>query len=501
MSNNIRQLDEKIVSLYNGGASLESIRLELGQRYPARVLERAISGLNLLIKEAARIEVEKSTAKVVEAERIEAERIEAEKSSAKVVEAARIEAEKSTAKVVKAARIEAEKSTAKFNQEILRKAEEQRLKNQVKLFSLFNNKEDIKSAKDFYSSHNELSVTSSNPCNKPTGTMCVSDWDMDRIFQQESLDNNRLKNKPIMNLKKESCSSDQDFNIPKNLHYVWLSSTQYTDAYRKEKFPSHNKYLEENLDSTKGWNQYLWTNDSSFIPKDIREKLESKGVKILSLDSLSSSEDKSSSLLKAAQQFAEEKSFGLATDIARYLIIQEKGGVYIDGDYKLFNIDGLETLMCSYNSVFGVERGYDVRLGNGFLAADPNNNVIKEVIDLSYRNIFEGNSAPDYVKYPCTNIMRTLVTTGPVTLSVAFTKQVSEKDALLPYGYLNILGENKSEIDSRNFCDSLGAWEVSHSKKYNSAELCKEIGEIAAQDFGKSWQLSGDIDYDLACNV
>ncbi|NRA73780.1 MAG: hypothetical protein HRU36_03440, partial [Rickettsiales bacterium] len=364
----------------------------------------------------------------------------------------------------------------------------------VKLFSLFI--QDVSQANQFLNSHSYLQV--GNPCNN--ASRCVLDYDMDRIFQQEGLRNRDLKSKPATKLSLEVCSNSEDYKISQDLHYVWFSSNQYTAEQRKSKFWKHNKYLKENVKATSQWGHYLWTNSKDFIDDDIQQELESLGVEIRTLEELGLDKEQHQKLAAASYQFAEQKSFGLATDIARYLIIFKEGGVYIDADYQLFNVDGLEQIMCSYNSFFGVERGYDVRLGNGFLAAEGGNKIIEETIDLCYRNIFEGNKSPEYVKSPCTNSMKTIHTTGPITLSIAFTKHARpSEDLLLPYGYLNILDNNIEELTRNNkFCQNLNIWEKNHSK-HSTQEICSSIGDrLATQDFSKSWQ-AGEIHYKSDC--
>jgi mannosyltransferase OCH1-like enzyme len=364
----------------------------------------------------------------------------------------------------------------------------------VKLFSLFT--QDVSIAKQFLISHPYLPVA--NPLANPFGqSTCIKDWDMDRIFLQESLQNNDLKQKLTSSLNLKQCNSNTDYAILPKLHYVWYSSGQYTAEQQKENFWKHNKFLEKNVKSTPQWDHSLWTNNKDYIDPEIRLKLQELGVSLNTLEELNLDEEKQKKLAVISYQFAEQKSFGVTTDLARYIVMFKEGGVYIDGDYELHNVPGLERLMCSYNSFFGVERGYDIRLGNGFLAAKADNKVIEEVMDLSYRNIFNNIESPDYIKYPCTNIMKVIHTTGPIALSLAFTKAAQPaEDLLLPYGYLNIFPSDKNMLNPNDnqFCDNLHTWETHHKKPYDTHDMCLLVGNLATQEFTKSWQ-SGEIPY------
>jgi len=124
-------------------------------------------------------------------------------------------------------------------------------------------------------------------------------------------------------------------------------------------------------------------------------------------------------------------------------------------------------------------------------------------LNISYRNIFDSVNAPDYVQHPCTPVIRTIVTTGPITLSMAFYhKNDPNKDSLLPYGYLNLLEPDKNYFSSGAFCDNLRGIS-SRTVDYSfSNEMCNDIGHLAEQDFNKSW-FSGDTaekNYHDICN-
>ena len=361
MANNIKILNAKILSLFNSGASLDTIRSNLNQ-YHTPIVDKRIKALGLQMAEDARKakaeEARKAKAEETRKKAEDDKKTKAEEARKKAEDARKAKAEETEAKFAQekaeaeeqARKLKAEAESRKNDEARKANAEEARKanaeetkkdeKNIVKLFSLLN--KDLLGTKNFLSQHSELRDKVANPCfEKKKLKMCIKDYDMDRIFPQENLDNNNLKQKPLYNLDLSTCSDNSQLKIPKKLHYVWFSSNGYTDETDQEnKFKDHNKYLYENLYKTKGWDHYLWTNDEKLIPQSAKIELAAKGVKILSIDSLNTPDatTKVKSLIQASKQFAEEKLFGLSTDIARYLIMQKEGGIYIDGDYKLHSV-------------------------------------------------------------------------------------------------------------------------------------------------------------------
>lgn len=257
----------------------------------------------------------------------------------------------------------------------------------VKLYSMLNKKS--KEAWEFYDSNRDLHDKIANPYwEKKLGKPCMKDSN-ENIFGQEGLDYKQFAKKPITSLP--IYTKENERKIPLNLQMVWFTSSKYTEPERLEKFYKHNKYLEENLKKTQHWNKYLWTNDLMLIPDSVKQYLKDKNITLALMDTLEVFNDESSKfhdLFLASKIFAEEREFGMSTSIMRSLMLWEKGGAYIDGDYKLFNVSGIERLMGYYDSFFAVEREYDARLGNGFLAAVPRNIVIEGALNLTHRNIF-----------------------------------------------------------------------------------------------------------------
>lgn len=86
-------------------------------------------------------------------------------------------------------------------------------------------------------------------------------------------------------------------------------------------------------------------------------------------------------------QAAEKKKYGFITDVARFDILYENGGIYFDTDVTL--LKSLDSLL--YNKGFvGVERWGNINSGGG-IGAVPHHPMIRELLDhrLKYPFVFE----------------------------------------------------------------------------------------------------------------
>jgi hypothetical protein len=70
--------------------------------------------------------------------------------------------------------------------------------------------------------------------------------------------------------------------------------------------------------------------------------------------------------------------------------------------------------------------------------------------------------------------MKVIHTTGPIALSLAFTKAAQPaEDLLLPYRYFNIFPSDKNMLNPNDnqFCDNLRTWETHHKKPYDTHDM------------------------------
>ena len=81
-------------------------------------------------------------------------------------------------------------------------------------------------------------------------------------------------------------------------------------------------FIKENIEKTKHWEHWFWVNDEMFIPNDVKQYLIDINVTLVSVDTLQTFGDIShnNDLLLAAKLFARLEEFGMATDLAKYLV-------------------------------------------------------------------------------------------------------------------------------------------------------------------------------------
>lgn len=279
--------------------------------------------------------------------------------------------------------------------------------------------------------------------------------DLEKIFRQERLSYDGFKNQVDKLSVPGSKNSIQDSKINSLLHLVWF--TNKTDPEDiKELFKRHNPYIYDNIASTEWKQKILWVNNPEKIPSRIRNGLIARGLEIQSFSKISSLIEKAKiareisneeseryqELYRLVYFYIEKSDYGSATDIARYLIMFLYGGIYVDGDYKILDIEKLKELMVENDSFFGIERAWDTRLGNAFLASKKYGMVIKGVLDLTWRNsrFFLDDSThpadeqnhdlstpPAYVKNPSQWDIGVIFRTGPIALTVAWAKHHDEE--------------------------------------------------------------------------
>jgi ankyrin repeat protein/GR25 family glycosyltransferase involved in LPS biosynthesis/mannosyltransferase OCH1-like enzyme len=181
------------------------------------------------------------------------------------------------------------------------------------------------------------------------------------------------------------------------------------------------------------WEHYIWTDNPDKIPQQLKN-LDNLQVK----DFREFKDNPLKALLnQKLQQAKNDKGlYAQASDIARYMILFNYGGVYRDFDYKIYNVVNLRKLMAVSNILIGKEEYNDFSIGNSFIAVTPYHDVIKTLQDLVQRNLGpDQESIPNYVKYACLKADKILYQTGPVALTMAFYKSANKKgsiDLLMP---------------------------------------------------------------------
>lgn len=208
-------------------------------------------------------------------------------------------------------------------------------------------------------------------------------------------------------------------NIPKKIHQIWLGS----------ELPEKYKMLCETWkECHPDWEYKLWTDE------DVDTTIK----------------------LSKPDLYYKSTNMGMRSDILRYEILKEHGGLYVDTDFECFK--PFDDLM--YLDFFtGV--GYDtqVQLYNGLIACVPQSQIIQKTIDLM-GPIYTGNRGSDIINITGPNVFTNafLNTVTKNSLAVAFPTQFF-------YPYPNNLkgkGDRYSFVGVDTY--ALHHWEVSWVK-------------------------------------
>ena len=215
--------------------------------------------------------------------------------------------------------------------------------------------------------------------------------------------------------------------IPAISHHIWLTSADKP----KEINPIDLNHILNTLKILDAgelkWQHILWTNLPNLIPETVK-KLQATGMEIKNVKEL-----KNELLQDDIDLMIKQKSFSEASDLIRYMALQEYGGVYNDTDYEIFKpIDGLMQLYdfigAEHHYFYDQKDGSFDTIGSAFVAASKANPIINQTVKLITRNHHEKN-LPDYIKYSCTKHNQILVKAGPMALTIAFYQEGDHPEA------------------------------------------------------------------------
>ena len=182
------------------------------------------------------------------------------------------------------------------------------------------------------------------------------------------------------------------------------------------------------------WKHYIWTNQPEIMPKEFEmiPNLEIRNIEEFKNHFLY----KELSSLIYATNFS-KRYFAASSDIARLMIVEKFGGIYMDLDYEIYEYKTLMQLIRSNNFVSGaiVESVNFYEVNSSFFAAKPGHTIISTALSLSYRNL-TSTSLPNYINFPCSKFHSGIVTTM-VPLTVGIYKALDIKtDILLPIRFI-----------------------------------------------------------------
>ena len=255
-----------------------------------------------------------------------------------------------------------------------------------------------------------------------------------KIFAQEGIDFAQLD--PIFAAKSLDILSKIDItpisnsSIPLVTHHIYITSSKSPKYIDNISANIALKSISTLNNFSNQWIHYIWTNNINFIPEAITNITQIKLIDEFSGHNLW--EEFTATLKQAEEDFS---LFVKASDILRYIILNQYGGIYLDLDYQIYNAENLLKLLSKANFLVGKDEPNNKSVGNSFIAATPNHPITNELINLVKRNLNQDRfpNIPEYQKYPCRKVDALLFQTGPTAVTTAFYRLANiSTDLLMP---------------------------------------------------------------------
>jgi hypothetical protein len=139
--------------------------------------------------------------------------------------------------------------------------------------------------------------------------------------------------KRMYELKKGFLSAaSQTARIPKVIHFIWLGPRQFP----RESIENVRTWMAKNPD----WEFHFWTDRSRPLP--------CPGMKLRKIQDLP--------FIKLRTCFAKSDNYGEKSDLLRYEILYQEGGIYVDHDVKCFK--SFDPLNHNYDFYCGIDMPY-----------------------------------------------------------------------------------------------------------------------------------------------
>ncbi len=127
-------------------------------------------------------------------------------------------------------------------------------------------------------------------------------------------------------------ASNEALRIPKIVHFIWIGPR----AFPRESVENVRTWMAKNPD----WTFNFWTDRNRPVPVP--------GMQTRMIQDLN--------FLKLKECFAKSDNYGEKSDVLRYEILYQEGGVYVDHDVKCFK--PFDSLNCAYDFYCGIDMPY-----------------------------------------------------------------------------------------------------------------------------------------------
>lgn len=288
-----------------------------------------------------------------------------------------------------------------------------------------------------------------------------------------------------MNLVKLQLIEDE--KIPKTLNFIWLGPKDFPLTSQKK--------LSQWIELHPDFEIFFWTDrirlfDSKNLSK-IKFKYTSDFFKI-----------HGTKYQKMVSLYSQSKNFGEKSDILRYMILNEIGGVYLDHDIRpLRSIAPLVdkfSFFCFSENIWPMVNKHYFKISNAFIATAKNHRIISETINNIeknwdyYTDLLTMITMHNYTVEE-SNLTLQLVlfrTFLPFTLSVK-SANPSPKDLILPPQFFSLKHNNSSVYLNRAYVDHSfdNSWTTDNPEKSmpkNKRSWMKKIQRKSIKTFNIS---------------
>jgi hypothetical protein len=260
------------------------------------------------------------------------------------------------------------------------------------------------------------------------------------------------------------------YKIPPIIHFIWLGPKPFP--------PQSVENVRSWIAQNPGWKVKFWTDRDREAPCE--------GMEIVTLKNFNFS--------KLGKCYEESQNWGEKSDLLRYEVLYQQGGVYVDHDANC--LKPFVGMVRGYDFFCGLETpheafvGKNVTCGNGLLGARPRHPIVAKVLELiadrwqPLGEKFRGND--DYSRNEM--VMRRTY----IALTLAMTETIDREgsvDIVLPAAYFF----SKSGIKplySKHFYAS--AWNESKVRKSDLEHVEEKIlGKIRRKNLNLTYLILG----------
>jgi len=273
------------------------------------------------------------------------------------------------------------------------------------------------------------------------------------------------RNDSLELLKNQSLVTKVPYNIPPNIHYVWVNNKDKATYLNEDAntILSNNFSILQNSDLD--WEHYLWINNSPNHSRTI-EMFESLGGKVKFIESLPSY----SAIKDEVEHSIRLSSFGKASDYIRFAILNDFGGLYLDIDYALDNdITVFHQILDFYTATENWKSDW---LSSALIGATKSHPIIRGALEYTTRGPEKNFPNCEYDEKDIS------VATGPGGISLSYYKYAG-LDNRVDVAFHAEIGQS-----SKNY----GVFE---DKNYESSITLNIDGQdILIEKFGMHWGMN-----------